>query len=392
MSLSKTPDTPVATLANWRTAPYSRWGFRNVRALVPVAEIPHIPNSPRVLAETRRTLDGFQLKLRDGASLDFAGFLAATATDALIILRDGAIVHESYANGNDADTPHILMSATKSVVGLIAGILSARGELDIDAEVSVYVPEIAATAYRGATIRNLLDMRTGVVLDAREQQRYEAAASWDPVAPDKALGLHAFFATLSVPHAPHNGPFRYVSANTDLLGWAIERATSRRFADIASTLLWRPMGAAQSAFITTDGDGAPRCTGGLCATVRDLARLGQLIVEGGRRGDTTIVPSRWLDDIARGGDTDAWSRGEFGPNFAPISRNMSYRSGWYVMHDEPTLLFAMGIHGQNLFVDTANRMVIAKLSSQAERIDPLAMGLAHLAVGEIRRRLMRSAL
>ncbi|MDR3466234.1 MAG: serine hydrolase [Xanthobacteraceae bacterium] len=381
-----TDNNPGANRTNWRTAPFSAWAFHNIRDLLPVAEIPSAPNTPRPLREAPRAFDRFSVKGVDGSVHDLPGFLAATATDAIVVLRDGAIVYEAYFNGNAVHAPHILMSATKSVVGLIAGILSGRGELDLDAEVAHYVPEVAATLYRGATIRQLIDMRTAVELDEAEHARYAAAANWDEIAPGTALGLHDFFATLPSPspgHA-HGGPFRYVSVNTDLFGWVIARATGKSFAELASNLLWRRMGAADGAFITIDRAGAPRCTGGLCATARDFARLGQLVLDGGARGDDAVVPAAWIDDIARGGDRDAWHTGEWGQAFAPISRAMSYRSGWYVIHDAPPLMFAMGIHGQNLFVDRANRMVIAKLSSQADRIDHRALLLTHRAVAEFR--------
>lgn len=386
-SMTEHDATPGATRANWRTAPLSAWAFRNIRQLLPVAEIPSAPNTPRPLAEALRAFDRFSVTGVDGGAHDLASFLAATATDAIVVLHDGAIACEAYFNGNAAHTPHILMSATKSAVGLIAGILSARGELDLDAEVARYVPEVAGTLYRGATVRQLIDMRTSIELDEAGHARYATAANWDEVAPGAALGLHEFLATLPPPppgHA-HGGAFRYVSVNTDLLGWVMERATGKRFAELASNLLWRRMGAADAAFITVDRDGAPRCTGGLCATARDFARLGQLVLDGGARDGEEIVPAAWIADIARGGDRDAWHHGEWGQAFAPISRTMSYRSGWYLIHDAPQLMFAMGIHGQSLFVDRDSRMVIAKLSSQADRIDHRALLLTHRAVAEFRR-------
>ncbi len=185
---------------------------------------------------------------------------------------------------------------------------------------------------------------------------------------------------------PHGGPFRYISANTDLLGWAIERATGDTFAALVSDLLWKPMGAGDDASITLDGKGAPRTTGGISATARDLARLGLLIAEDGVRDGRTIIPRGVIEDIATKGDARAWSEGEFAAAFAGLP--MHYRSGWYVIEREPTFLFAMGVHGQNLFVDCANKLVIAKLSSQATAIDHRAVGLTHHALPEFRRRLL----
>jgi len=377
---------PGASRANWREAPFSAWAFRNIPALLPVESIAR-GESARPLPAAPHAFDGFSVKGVDGSVHDLHGFLSATATDAIVVLHDGAIVHEAYFNGNAPRTPHILMSATKSVVGLVAGILAARGAIELDADVAAYVPEVASTAYGGATLHQLIDMRTAIDIDEIEHARYAAAANWEDDPPGETIGLHEFFATLAAPPAKHGGPFRYISLNTDLFGWVVERATGKSFAAVASEVLWRPLGAEDDAFITVDRHGAARCTGGMGATARDLARLGQLLIDGGLRDGRAVLPSAVVDGIAAGGDRDAWRDGEWGKAFAPISRAMSYRSGWYLIHDTPELMFAMGIHGQNLFVDRANRIAVAKLSSQADRIDHRAMLLTHRGVAEFRRLL-----
>jgi CubicO group peptidase (beta-lactamase class C family) len=374
-----------ANISNWRTVPFSRFAFQNIRSILHVADIESAPGSAWALPEHLISFDAFALRLPNGSTLDLAGFLRATATDGLVILHDGRIAYEFYDGGMERQTSHILMSATKSIVGLVAGILQGRGELDVDALVTTYVPEVASTAYQGATLRQLLDMRTGIVLDVHALTAYSAATGWDPVAPGEVPDLHAFFEKLAVPHEPHGGPFSYVSANTDLLGWAIERATGRSLAALVGALLWKPMGASGETYITTDGKGAPRCTGGFCATVRDFARLGQLVLMKGRRGSSQIVPEGWIDDIATNGDMEAWRDGQWRDSFVSISRNMAYRSGWYVINNEPQILFAMGIHGQNLFIDAANQMVIAKVSSQAPPVEPQSIWLTHKAVSEFAR-------
>jgi CubicO group peptidase (beta-lactamase class C family) len=383
--MSTDPSPASADLSNWRTAPYSRWAFRNIRSLLPVAEIESAPGSAWPFGAHPCTFDGFGLKLPNGATLDLAGFLKTTATDGLIVLHRGKIAFEFYDGGLDRDTPHILMSATKSITGLMVGILAGRGELDVDAAVTAYVPEVAETAYRGATVRQLLDMRTGVVLDAGALQAYADASGWEQLLPGATADLHAFYATMRAKATPHGGPFAYVSANTDLLGWAIERATGRSFASLVGALLWKPLGASGETFITTDAKGAPRCTGGFCATLRDFARLGQLVLMNGWRDSTPILPEGWIHDIRNNGDTEAWRHGQWAGSFAAISRNMHYRSGWYVINDAPQLMFAMGIHDQNLFVDAANEIVIAKLSTWAQPVEGQSIWLTHKAIAEFAR-------
>ena len=359
------PETQV-TLANWRTAPFSRWAFHHVREIVASADIPNDPGRVSGLRHAPGGLDGLTL---DGG-MSFADFLANTDTDGIVVLRRGALVFESYANGMDAFTPHILMSVSKSLLGLIAGILIEDGVLDPDAPVASYVPEIAGTAYKGATVRHLLDMRAGVAFDEDYLAtsgpiiEYRKAQNWNPLEPgDLPSDLRSFFATMTGADGAHDGSFHYVSPNTDLLGWVIERASGRRYADLVSERLWQPMGAERSAYITVDRLGAPRCAGGFCATVRDLARVGQLLVEGGRG----IVPAGWIDDLIAGGDAAAWAEGDFAELFGGAP--MRYRSKWYVEDGAAPLLFGFGVHGQNLFVDRKNKIVVAKVSSQALPVD-----------------------
>jgi len=88
--------------------------------------------------------------------------------------------------------------------------------------------------------------------------------------------LRSFLSTLTERHGEHNGRFHYVSPNTDLLGWVLERATGTRYADLVGQALWQPVQAERDAYITVDRFGAPRCAGGFCATPRDMARIGRL--------------------------------------------------------------------------------------------------------------------
>jgi CubicO group peptidase (beta-lactamase class C family) len=371
-----------ADLANWRTPAHNRWAFGHVDEIIAAAQVDNDPAdiSPLVLA-----LKGL------GDSIVQQAVLRAIRTDAVVALRNGKIVFEWYAPGNGPHTRHILMSSTKAVVGLLAGMLHEAGELDLEAPASTYAPEIATTVYRGATIRNLLDMRTGVVLDPAQERAYKVATNWRPgLADDRDDDLVSFLQNLTAPWKAHGGPFRYVSANTDLLGWVIERAVGLRTPRLLSERLWRPMGAEDPAYFTVDRKGLARCAGGLCATARDLARLGQLIVDNGRRGDRQIVAESIIADIENNGDPGAWRNGEWAKSFSYVSRNMRYRSGWYLVDDRPKTMFAMGIHGQNLFVDRANKIVVAKLSSWKRRTDPLPLWLTHRGFERLRRALIRT--
>ena len=362
------------TLANWRTSPFNRWAFHHVREIVPSADIANDPATALEFSSAPVHTSALRIDRDRGRALSLEGFLEETNTDALVIVHRGRVVFERYAGGMTAESPHILMSVSKSLLGLLAGILAARGALDPDRPVTDVVPEVSGTAYEGATVRHLLDMRAGIDFDedylvtSGPIVAYRKATGWNPLEPgDPVSDLRAFYRELTKSAGAHGGAFHYVSPNTDLLGWVIERATGARYADLMSELLWIPMGAARSAYITVDRMGAPRCAGGVCATVRDLARVGQLIIEGGARGSRQIVPESWIDDITRRGDPQAWAAGDFASYFPGLP--VRYRSQWYVLDGEPRMLFGLGVHGQHLFVDRVRGIVIAKVSSQALPLD-----------------------
>jgi len=360
------------TLANWRTPPFNHWAFHHVRELIPSADIPH---NPRGVWELKR----------DVATVSIGG-LEATNTDGIVVLHGGRIVYEQYANGMTQSDPHILMSVTKSLLGLLAGILVGRNILDPNRPVTDMIPELKATAYKDATVRHLLDMRAGIAYAEDYWAtngpivEYRKATGWNPLGPgETAADLRSFFSTLTRTDGPHGGRFHYISPNTDLLGWIIERAAGTRYADLMSELLWKPMGAEHSAYITVDRLGAPRCAGGMCVTTRDLARVGQLIVEGGRG----IIPSDWIEDIFQNGSLQAWSAGSFAEYFPGLP--IHYRSKWYVVRGAEPLAFGIGIHGQNLFVDRDSQIVIAKFSSQAPPLNGPLIGKTMQMVSDLRR-------
>lgn len=376
------PPAQPATLANWRTPPFNRWAFQHVREIVPSAEIAHDPANVWRLETGGADLSG----------LGLAETLAATATDAMVVLHRGRVVFEHYAHGMGPNTPHILMSVSKSVLGVVAAILAGQGRFDPAAPVTELIPEVAGSAYAGATLGQLLDMRAGVLFDENYEAvsgaiiAYRRAQGWNPPEPGAApTDLRGFFPTLAEADGPHGGRFHYVSPNTDLLGWALERASGERYADLVSRLLWAPMGAQRDAYITVDRLGAPRCAGGVCATARDLARLGLLIAQGGARDGRQIIPAGWIDDITHNGDAAAWERGDFAHLFP--GEAMHYRDKWYVTREAAPMLFGLGVNGQHLFVDRAREMVVAKFSSQASALDVPAIAATMGMVAGIRERL-----
>jgi CubicO group peptidase (beta-lactamase class C family) len=375
------------TLANWRTAPFSSWAFSHVREIIQTADI---PNDPADVWQLRSDLqDLTDLPIDDG--LNLKDYLDATYTDAFIVIHKGNIIAEEYRNAAGAQKPHILMSVSKSMLGALSGILADRGILDTASPITEYVPEIAGTAWNGASVQNALDMRTGIRFDEDYEAtsgaiiEYRKSTGWNPLEPgESASDLRSFFHQISDTDGPHLGRFHYVSPNTDLLAWIIERAAGARYADLMSQHLWQPMGAETSAYITVDRLGAPRAAGGMCVTVRDLARVGLLVANRGNRGTSQVLPNRWVEDVLNNGDPAAWASGDFAEYFP--GRDMHYRNKWYVERGDSPMMFCIGIHGQNLYVFPEQQLVVAKMSSRPAPLDPQVSQLNLKMISALRQR------
>lgn len=354
------------TIANWRLPPFNRRTFSRVREIIPTA---NITGDPRIAPLPRRIRDLSRITVTapGGVSLTMAQYLDASASDALIVLQRGKVVSEWYRSADAQTLPHIVFSVSKSLTALLAGILAEEGLLDPEAPVARYVPEVDGSAYADTTVRHLLDMTVSVAFTEDYLNpdatflAYRAASGWNPRTASNAPTLHAFLPTLAKGAYRHGDRFSYKSPNSDLLGWVAERAAGRPFAELFSERVWRPMGAAADAYVTVDPVGAPRTAGGICTTIEDLARVGELIRCRGVANGRQIVPGTFIDDLWTGGSAEHWAKGDL-LNFLERCR---YRSKWYNDLDGGRLV-ASGIHGQWIIVDPKADLVIAKHASQPE--------------------------
>ena len=364
------PFAPEArvTLANWQDPPFNRWAFQHVRELIPTARIPRGDGPAWQLPRAERDLGGIRFASA-GQELTIADLLAQTCTDGFLVLHRGRIVTEQYFNAMAPDTPHLLMSVSKSVTSAVAGVLAGRGQLDVSAPVTAIVPELAGTSFDGATVQHLLDMRAGTAFNEdyadpeADVRTYERVYLWRPPdgrpVPEDAI---AYFATLHN-DGPHGGPFRYRSILTDVLAWVIERAAGARLHELIAAELWQPMGAEFDAEITVDAHGNPMADGGICATLRDAARFGQLYLRRGQRERPGGGARGWVDDTVRGAPGRRRTRSS--PAASAPGTRLARTTGTAGGFDDPGLPFyhASGINGQHVFVHVPSQTVVAKLST-----------------------------
>lgn len=362
-------DDAQVTLANWRTKPFNEWGFRNVRELLPTANVER-SDAPAAMPLNLQYLDDVTFEGLNGEQTTLAKGVRQIETDGLIVLHRGKIVSEWYDHGLTPSAQHLVFSVTKSITGSVGGILAEAGKLDPDAEVISYIPEMKGSAYGVCRIRHLLDMSVGIKFEEDylkpdgDVARYRRSTGWD-VSETGGLAsphLREYLRTLKPDGSPHGKKYHYVSTNTDVLGWVYERVCGISYAKILHQYLWAPLGAEYDAYVGIDSRGAARAAGGFCASIRDLAKFGEMMRNNGVSSTgRQVVPGWWIDDIRNNGNAEAWSRGEY----VALFPNGNYRSKWYTPDRSRSAFCAIGIHGQYIYVDPQDETVIVRVSSQA---------------------------
>jgi CubicO group peptidase (beta-lactamase class C family) len=305
MQGSPPPDDARVTLANYDRASNVRWSVINMRQLIPSARVARgaastpIPRSIRDLGAVRFEHGGVERGIDD--------LLSDTFVDAMMVVHHGEVVIEHFDEGVGPDSRHIAQSVTKSVVGTLTGVLVGRGVLVPAERVTTYLPELAGTAWDGATLQQLLDMRTGTAFDESDYEDADSESTrgfrvigWFERRPDDPLP-HEYIAGL--PNCrEHGAAFEYRSILTDVIGWVLERVTGRTLADLLSTEVWGPMGAGHDADLLVGPLGFPLSDGGLCLTLEDLARFGLMHLRGGRIEGHQVVPQEWVRSITTDDD------------------------------------------------------------------------------------------
>jgi len=347
--------------------PKMRWTVCHFRELLPTREVSRGLGAPRPLpvALDPDIDDVAFTPTGQSTRMTWRQALGANYTDGVVVLHKGRIVYEHYTGCLREDGKHGAMSVTKSVTGLLAEILVAEGKLDDTARVDSVVPELAGSAFGDATVRQVMDMTTS--LDYSEDYAdpkadiwvYSAAASPLPK-PASYTGPVGYFQYLQTVRKAdrHGDTFGYKTVNTDALGWIIARTTGMSVADLASERLWRPLGMEQEAYYAVDSLGTPFAGGGLSAGLRDLARLGQVVLDEGRVGDAQVFPAQAVRSIRGGGDKRAFAKAGY-----KALPGGSYRGMWWVFHNRHGAFAARGVHGQTIYIDPTAQMVIVRFAS-----------------------------
>jgi CubicO group peptidase (beta-lactamase class C family) len=369
--------------------PKLRWTVCHIRELLPTKQVNRGIGPPVPLAYAIN--DGIDTvrftPLGSNEQMTWKESLSANYTDGILIIHKGRVVYEKYFGCLDEMGKHAAMSMTKSLTGLLAEILVAEKRLDDTAKVASIIPELSPSAFGSATVRQVMDMTTA--LDYSEDYAdpkadiwaYSAAASPLPK-PVGYKGPNGYFEYLQTvkQDGVHGRAFGYRTINTDALGWIVSRVTDRNLAELLSERIWSRMGTEQDAYMTVDSKGTPFAGGGLSAGLRDLGRIGLLMLNGGEINGQRLFPQEVVEHIRAGGDKKAFAKAGY-----ITLKGGSYRSMWWVFHNKHGAFAARGVHGQTIYIDPTADMVIVRFASfpsaKNAKIDPTSLP-AYQAVAE----------
>lgn len=373
------PDFPIA---EWDRSPWNRWTFQHIGEILPTTPV------------KAGVAHAFELSLQDFSELAFddhgersmiEDWLATSFTDGFIAVHQNRIVCEAYFNGMTPRTLHLSQSVSKSIAASAFGVLAGRGVIEPDRLITDYLPELDATAYRGARVQHVLDMTSGVRFDETytdpfsDAGRIDVASGWkQPVSEGVwPRSMWDLILTLQTAVRPHGAAFEYRSIETDIVAMMMERVTGKKVATIISEEIWQPIGAEADGLFTIDPSGYALADGGFNACLRDYARFGQLWANRGMVKGARILPEKWVEATLMGDSS------KFGAPYTEVLPTGAYSNQFWLKERRGSVILCRGVFGQLIYIDVARNFVAVKLSSWPDFVNPARMRTALAAIERI---------
>ena len=365
--------------------PASRYSVCHMNQFLPTTTVKAATNNRyKFMMEMDVAIDEITFKpLNSEKSMTWLESLDKNYTDGSLILHKGNIVYERYFGELTPDGVHAAMSVSKTFTGTLGALLIHEGELVENELASTYVPELKNSAFGDATIRQILDMTTG--LQYSEDYSDPNAEIWlfssagNPMPKPKTYtGPTNYYEYLETVEkaGKHGEVFGYKTINTDAMGWILSRLTDKSIPDLLSERIWKPIGAHKDGYYQVDGAGIAFAGGGLSANLRDMAAFGEMIRQKGYFNNQQILPPEVIEDIMRGGNKDNFSKSSY-----KSLNGWSYRNMWWITHNEHGAFAARGVYGQTIYIDPKAEMVLVRFASHPEaknsKIDPTSLPAYH---------------
>ena len=373
MKGSPPPIEYQVTLDNWRKYPFNSWSFVNVRNLIPTSPIYNNPDKEVILQKQLIDIDDLVIDHKN-TSYKLKEIFKICDTDAFLVMHKGKIKFEFYDKFTRFNTPHIIFSVSKSLTSLLTGILVEKKVININNYISHILPETKGTAYEDATVRNVLDMSiaSGFIEDYTGQaeifKKYRSSTGWDlpeTNSTQTVKGLHDFLCSMPKSNQNHGQKYHYCSPHSDLLGWIIERTSGENYSKIMADLLFKKAGINHEANVTVDKWGASRAAGGISVSPYDLLLLSELVRNHGYNKNGQVIPAAWIEDFVNNKNNNSYLNQDNLERFP----NGNYRSKWYQTGFKDNEYCAIGIHGQNIWINPQKEITIVRMSSASDPIN-----------------------
>ncbi len=297
-----------------------------------------------------------------GKDLDTESYLKDGNTTGLLVIQDNELVFEEYYLGNTETTRNISWSVAKSFISALVGIAVEEGHIkSISQTVEEYVPELKGSAYEGVTIKDVLQMSTGVGFNEDYGDFFSDINRWGR---GFALGSSQDKFAASLKRELEPGTLNhYVSINTHVLGMILTKATNQTVTAYMQEKLWNPAGMEHDAYWVIDNKGMEAVLGGLNATLRDFGKLGSLFLNNGYWNGQQVVPADWVEAATK---ADA-------PHLLASSGGIGYGYQWWLPYSTEGEYLAQGVYSQFIYVNPTTKTVIVKLSANASFTDPYSL-------------------
>ncbi len=340
------------------------YNFLNMDKIFPTREIKASKN-PKPLKRNTKTLP--ETFFFEGEEKNLQECLDYFWSDGMIVLHKNEMVYENYWLGNNENKRHISWSVAKSFISALVGIAYEEGLIDsLDDPVTKYLNDFKETGYDGVTIKDILQMSSGVLFN-EDYADYDSDINRFGRAVATGTSMRDFSKTLTREREP--GTYmHYVSINTQVLGFLLQEVTNKSISQYLYDKIWNPLGMEDSAYFILDDVKDEFALGGLNATLRDYAKFGLLYLQNGRWNDNQIISKQWIED----------SHSTDGIHLVPGERETSsnpwgYGYQWWVPGFPDTDYTASGVYNQYIYIDPLSEIVIAKTSSNYKYTSELQM-------------------
>ena len=324
--------------------------FQTMYEIQPTATIPKGERISDFEYDLKPLIDTFHFQ---GETLRVSDFLEETKTSGLLIISDDKIVFEEYYLGSDEKTRFSSNSLCKSFVSALVGLAIEDGFIhSVDDSVAKYIPEFENTEIERVTIKNCLQMASGI--------NFDEVADMNKISVPSMFGKNKMksIAALGLEHEPGTNR-TYSSINTDILGEVVANATGCTLSEYMSEKIWSEIGVEQDAYWTLSG-GKELANGGLHIALRDYARFARLYMDHGAFEGKQILPEQWIKDSIATNETYLKA-----PHDGKPYEELGYGYQWWIPEGNEHEFTGIGVFGQWIYCNPTKKIIVVKTGADS---------------------------